>query len=201
MKELIEIQTSLKAPKNREVKGRDGNVIYTYRSCEDILEAVKEQLKKAKCTITITDEVMMVGNRIYIKATATITNESGESVSASAFAREPETLGSMTQPQVTGSASSYARKYALNGLLAIDDTNDVDEQREQESAQENTQENMPLDSDAIAEIEQIVKPMVVQANSITELTNIYNSYPQYKGKPKYVEIFSAKKKELLAKNK
>lgn len=127
MKELNIIQTQLKAPKGNEAKGQSGRTLYRYRSCEDILEAVKDLLKEQKCILTITDEVILVANRIYIKATATITNEKGDSVSTSAFAREPETLSSMNPSQVTGAASSYARKYALNGLLAIDDNREADD--------------------------------------------------------------------------
>ena len=194
MKELNIIQTTLKATKNREVKNAQNKVIYTYRNCEDILEALKEPLKETKCTITITDEVVMVGNRIYIKATATITNEAGDSVSASAFAREPESLGNMTQPQVTGSASSYARKYALNGLLAIDDNDDADAVAAQPQP---TEKQTQQDLDAKMEIEQVVKPMLVQANSIEDLKMIYESFPQYHGKPEFVNIFTARKKQLI----
>ena len=126
MKELGTIQVELKAPKNNEAKGQYGKVLYRYRSCEDILEAVKPLLKKTGCTITVDDDIVVIGNRFYVKATATIENADGETVSTTAFAREPESLATMNQSQVTGAASSYARKYALNGLLAIDDTKDVD---------------------------------------------------------------------------
>ncbi len=126
MKELNIIQVKLHSPKANEAKN-NGRTMYKYRSCSDILEAVKKYLDEQKCTLTLTDEMVLIGNRIYVKATATITNEAGESVSASAFAREPEQLAAMNAAQVTGASSSYARKYALNGLLAIDDTDDADD--------------------------------------------------------------------------
>lgn len=117
------IQSDLKVPKNQYNKFGD----YSYRNCEDILEALKPILKETGTVITLSDEIELLGNRYYIKATATLTDvESKESVLNSAFAREDETRKKMDGSQLTGSASSYARKYALNGLLAIDDTRDSD---------------------------------------------------------------------------
>ena len=124
MKELITIQKELKAPK--EQRNNFGN--YNYRSCEDILEAVKPILYKNNCTLVMSDNVVSCGDRIYIKATAILTNSEGVKVENSGLAREPLTQKGMSDPQVTGSASSYARKYALNGLFAIDDTTDTDSQ-------------------------------------------------------------------------
>lgn len=121
MKELIEIQSQLKAPKSQENKFGG----YKYRSCEDILEAVKPLLKEQGCTLTISDEMVEVGGRIYVKATAVLSNGT-EQASTTAFAREAETRKGMDDSQITGSASSYARKYALNGLFCIDDTKDAD---------------------------------------------------------------------------
>jgi hypothetical protein len=119
MEILNKIQRELKAPKGQ--KNTFGN--YNYRSCEDILEAVKPLLGTA--ILTINDEVVLIGDRYYIKATATI-KQGEESFSISAFAREPEGRKGMDEAQVTGATSSYARKYALNGLFAIDDTKDSD---------------------------------------------------------------------------
>ena len=100
---------------------------YSYRSCEDILEAVKPLLDKYKVAIVIKDDIVLVGDRFYVKATATlIDSETGESVEASAFARESADKKGMDASQVTGATSSYARKYALNGLFAIDDNKDAD---------------------------------------------------------------------------
>ncbi len=121
MEELINLQSELKAAKNQyNTFGK-----YKYRSAEDILEAVKPLLKKYKCHLTISDEMVVLGDRYYVKATATLTKE-GESISTTAYAREEESKKGMDASQITGSTSSYARKYALNGLFCIDDTKDPD---------------------------------------------------------------------------
>lgn len=119
---LSAIQTELSAPKGQFNKFGG----YAYRSCEDILEALKPLLKKYKACVTISDDIVMVGDRVYVKATATLTAEE-ESITATAFAREAEDKKGMDSAQVTGSTSSYARKYALNGLFAIDDNKDPDD--------------------------------------------------------------------------
>ena len=118
---LSEIQSQLKVPKSN--LNKFGN--YNYRSAEDIIEAVKKIINPAGLSLIITDEVVEVGGRIYVKATAGIYGE-GSSFVATGFAREEETKKGMDASQITGSASSYARKIALNGLLAIDDTKDAD---------------------------------------------------------------------------
>ena len=122
-KKLSRIQCELVA-----TKGQYNNFgKYSYRSCEDILEAVKPLLDKYKVAIVIKDDIVLVGDRFYVKATATlIDSETGESVEASAFARESADKKGMDSSQVTGATSSYARKYALNGLFAIDDNKDAD---------------------------------------------------------------------------
>ena len=122
MKELVKIQSELKAPKGQfNSFGK-----YKYRSCEDILEAVKPLLAKQNVTLTIADDIVLVGDRIYVKATATLTNSAGEKEVTTAYAREEEAKKGMDGSQVTGAASSYARKYALNGLFCIDDNKDAD---------------------------------------------------------------------------
>lgn len=139
MKELIAIQSELKAPKSQfnEFGG------YKYRKAEDILEAVKPLLAKQKCTLIITDDVVLIGNRIYVKATATIKNEKGECETTNGWAREEESKKGMDGSQITGASSSYARKYALNGLFAIDDNADSDttnDGQHQEAQQTQTQQ-------------------------------------------------------------
>lgn len=121
MNSLIEVQAALKAPKGQFNKFGG----YKYRSCEDILEAVKPLLKENGLQLTLTDEPVEVGGRVYIKATAQVTDGQA-TASATGYAREPETKKGMDESQVTGTASSYARKYALNGLFLIDDTKDAD---------------------------------------------------------------------------
>ena len=122
MKELITIQSELKAPKSQY--NRFGG--YKYRKAEDILEAVKPLLAKEKCTLVLTDDIVSVGNRIYVKSLATLKNNSGETEISVGYAREEETKKGMDGSQITGASSSYARKYALNGLFAIDDNADSD---------------------------------------------------------------------------
>ena len=123
---MHEIQKQLKAP-----KGQNNNFgKYKYRSCEDIVEAVKPLLHARGFHLNITDEMVMLGDRFYVKATATVmgANELGHIVAytATAYAREALVKKGMDESQITGAASSYARKYALNGLFAIDDTKDAD---------------------------------------------------------------------------
>jgi len=116
---LVRIQRDLKAPKGQYNKFSN----FSYRSCEDILEAVKPILNGF--SLTIRDEVVMIGDRFYIKATARISNGT-EYIENTAFAREALDKKGMDEAQITGAASSYARKYALNGLFAIDDNKDAD---------------------------------------------------------------------------
>ena len=122
-KKLSGIQCELVA-----TKGQYNNFgKYSYRSCEDILEAVKPLLDKYDVAIVIKDDIVLVGDRFYVKATATlIDSDTGETVEVSAFARESADKKGMDSSQVTGATSSYARKYALNGLFAIDDNKDAD---------------------------------------------------------------------------
>ena len=115
------IQSELKAPKSQY----NSFAKYNYRSCEDILEAVKPILAKYKVSLTISDEVVLVGDRFYIKATASLSN-GNQAITSYGFAREPEQKKGLDESQITGMASSYARKYALNGLFCIDDTKDAD---------------------------------------------------------------------------
>lgn len=126
VEKLANIQQELKAPKG-QYNSYGG---YNYRSCEDILEAVKPLLKANKCILTISDELVNVGDRYYIKAVAKLTDTEATKepyyIINEAYAREEETKKGMDGAQITGTASSYARKYALNGLFLIDDTKDAD---------------------------------------------------------------------------
>lgn len=134
IKKVANIQQKLKAPKNQYNKfGK-----YNYRSCEDILEGVKPLL--GDLVLTVNDDIQIIGDRIYVKATATITD--GEnSIGNQAFARESLIKKGMDDSQITGTASSYARKYALNGLLLIDDTRDAD------SMDNSSNSNQPTETD------------------------------------------------------
>lgn len=143
---LVNIQQNLKAPKNQfNSFGK-----YHYRSCEDILEAVKPLLNGA--ILTITDDIVLIGDRYYVKAHVALIDSDGESiVSATAFAREEQDKKGMDGSQITGAASSYARKYALNGLFLIDDTKDADTQNntkkgDQEPPKDAEKKSTPLPS-------------------------------------------------------
>lgn len=127
MEKLIQIQNQLNAPKNQ----RNNFGGYNYRSAEDILEALKPLLKEEKCAVILKDDIVLVGtgetSRFYVKATATLFDETGKEIANSvAFARESLNKKGQDDSQVTGTASSYARKYALNGLFCIDDNKDAD---------------------------------------------------------------------------
>lgn len=120
---LFNIQQKLNAPKNQ--RNNFGN--YNYRSCEDILEAVKPLLSENKCVLKLSDEIIYTGERYHVKAIATLTDiETGEKEFADGWAREEESKKGMDGSQITGASSSYARKYALNGLFCIDDNKDSD---------------------------------------------------------------------------
>ena len=137
-KKLWTIQQTLNAPKNQ----RNNFGGYNYRSAEDILEAVKPLLQNI--TLTVSDEIVLIGNRYYVKATATLSD--GEDVIAvTAYAREEESKKGMDASQLTGATSSYARKYALNGLFCIDDAKDpdTDAYAKQTNQQPRQQKNPP----------------------------------------------------------
>lgn len=132
-----DIQHKLKAPKGQYNSfGK-----YNYRSCEDILEGVKPLLKEHNLALLIDDEIVQIGERYYVKATAKIT-DGREIVSATAYAREPDTKKGMDESQITGATSSYARKYALNALLCIDDTKDADTMDNNKKPVQQTQETV-----------------------------------------------------------
>lgn len=164
LEKLMQVQSELKAPKGQY--NSFGN--YKYRSCEDILEALKPILVAHKCTVTLTDTVEQIGDRYYIKATARITDtEGGDSEQNTAFAREDADKKGMDGSQITGTASSYARKYALNGLFLIDDTKDADTDAYHEQThpqRENPQQKKPQDAklDAAKAKANEVKKLLVQ---------------------------------------
>lgn len=140
---LIKVQKELKAPKNQ--RNSFGN--YNYRSCEDILEALKPVLAENGATVFISDKPIVKENLwSYIESTVTFVDiESGESVTVTAFARESESKKGMDVSQITGSASSYARKYALNGLFLIDDTKDADTDEQHNQTAESKQKAFSKD--------------------------------------------------------
>ena len=196
MKELISIQSELKAPKS-QYNNFGG---YKYRKAEDILEAVKPLLAKQKCTLIITDDVVLIGNRIYVKATATIKNEKGECETTTGWAREEETKKGMDGSQITGASSSYARKYALNGLFAIDDnadsdtTNDGQHQASQQQAQTQAQQQATpqYHTNDLNEGLAFLSRCVNKDN----LVWVVQTYKPLTASPQFMQAVSAKKKEL-----
>ena len=168
---LAAIQAALKAPKSQYNEfGR-----YKYRKAEDILESVKPLLAANGCTLTCTDELILIGTRYYIKATATVTSiEDGSSVSTTAFAREEEEKKGMDGSQVTGASSSYARKYALNGLLCIDDTADSDTTNVGDSKPEKTSARKPGPKKVQA------APAPEKNSAAPDMSNLMPGGPDYK---------------------
>lgn len=163
------IQTELKAPKNQYNSfGK-----YKYRSCEDVQEGVKPLLAKTKTALTLSDEIIVIGERYYIKATATLFDcESEERIINIAYAREEESKKGMDGSQVTGASSSYARKYALNGLFCIDDTKDSDSTNTGENGNKKTnskpdnkpsQTKEPTDAEIAAGQQKIASQKIGQA--------------------------------------
>lgn len=171
-KKLMNIQLELKAPKGQyNCFGK-----YKYRSCEDILEAVKPVLAKHGCTLTISDGIELIGDRFYVKATATLSDtDSDKSISVSAYARESQDKKGMDSSQVTGATSSYARKYALNGLFCIDDTKDADieEHRQQQEPAALTKDELMDKVVALCDAKRIKVSdicMMSKVNSLEDLT-------------------------------
>lgn len=198
MKELIAIQSELKAPKSQFNKFGG----YKYRKAEDILEAVKPLLNKQKCTLTITDDIVMVGNRIYVKANATIKNEKGECETTTGWAREEETKKGMDGSQITGASSSYARKYALNGLFAIDDNADSDTTDDgQHQAAQQTQTKQPAAQQPATSPfhpNDLNEGLVYLSRCVTKdnLIWVVQTYKPLTVNPQFMQAVSAKKKEL-----
>jgi G3E family GTPase len=191
IKELIKIQRSLKAPKGQwNSFGK-----YKYRSAEDILEAVKPLLHEYGCTLIMSDEVIAIGTRYYVKAIATLYNSSGESISNTGWAREEEDKKGMDGSQITGTASSYARKYALNGLFLIDDTKDADTNEYHNQTQVSQQKEkkvqkvqQPFTPQNIAEL---IKTL--DANTNAELIKVLKALDEAKTKEEVNAIWQANK--------
>lgn len=185
---LQAIQSELKAPKG-QFNSFGG---YKYRSCEDILEALKPVLAKYHAAILLSDEIIQLGERWYVKATATLKTQDGE-ISVCAFAREPLAKKGMDESQITGAASSYARKYALNGLFGIDDTKDADTMDNREIAK-TTKKATFIDAKHLA--------LLNSAKSIDELNASMDKIKAEMGdafsefRSLYVPVYKKREKEL-----
>ena len=196
MKELISIQSELKAPKSQYNKFGG----YKYRKAEDILEAVKPLLAKQKCTLIITDDVVLIGNRIYVKATATIKNEKGECETTTGWAREEETKKGMDGSQITGASSSYARKYALNGLFAIDDNADSDTTNDgqHQAAQQQAQTQARQQATPQYHTNDLNEGLAYLSRCVNKdnLVWVVQTYKPLTASPQFMQAVSAEKKEL-----
>lgn len=196
MKELISIQSELKAPKTQV--NRFGG--YKYRKAEDILEAVKPLLAKQKCTLIITDDVVLIGNRIYVKATATIKNEKGECETTTGWAREEKTKKGMDGSQITGASSSYARKYALNGLFAIDDNADSDTTNDglHQALQQQSQTQVQQPATPKYHTNDLNEGLAYLSRCVNKdnLVWVVQTYKPLTASPQFMQAVSAKKKEL-----
>lgn len=194
---LMTIQGALKAPKGQYNSfGK-----YKYRSCEDILESVKPLLSAHDCALVITDDIMMIGDRIYVKATAKLISGS-EQVESSAFAREESEKKGMDSSQVTGAASSYARKYALNGLFCIDDTKDSDatnthgQQPKEEPKTQPKEEPKKEEPKNTQPKMQPVYDEISNAQTIDQLKAIHKKYPHLKDNKDFVAALTNKKSAI-----
>lgn len=182
---LIAIQRDLKAPKSQfNAFGK-----YRYRSCEDILEAVKPLLFREGVVLTIADDLLAENGRFYVKASATLAYQD-ERICSSAFAREDETKKGMDGSQITGAASSYARKYALNGLFCIDDTKDADAT--------NTGEQQPVQEQQPAQDKFYIQAMneLSLATTVDELKNVWSKYKSLQNNETFKKAKDIKKKAI-----
>lgn len=185
MEELIKIQGGLKAPKSQFNKF--GN--YNYRNAEDILEALKPLLTENNCVLTLSDTIEMIGTRYYVRATAALSNSKGEIASVNAYAREEEIKKGMDGAQITGSASSYARKYALNGLFCIDDTKDPDSTNKH--GKEDKEEPKQEDPDLIIAVDEAKR-----AKTVEELQAVWNNWKGYQSDMMFKNTVLTLKKTL-----
>lgn len=169
---LMRIQTQIKAPKN--LYNSFGK--YKYRNAEGICEAVKPYLEKEKCSLILADEIIEVGGRVYVKAEAVLTDiETGECSVVTAYAREASEKKGMDESQITGTASSYARKYALNGLFLLDDTKDADSEElkvEQDARFENQMQNKVDNLKDLNKVAEAIKNAGIKTETILSLYNV-----------------------------
>lgn len=192
-KALIAIQSELKAPKNQYNSfGK-----YKYRSAEDILEAVKPLLKTHNANLYMSDEIIAVADRIYLKTTATFTDNDGNTIQTSACARESLDKKGMDDSQITGTASSYARKYCLNGLFLIDDTKDADtdEYKQQTTAKKEEQDGRPTFDEIRAKLKTLDNSFKIN-NYAKEIAPYFTTEKQ---KAIIAQMFTERRAEVIGK--
>ena len=193
------IQSKIHAPKD-EVN-QYGK--YKYRKAEQILEAAKPYLAEMQCTLVVSDEIVLVGNSIYVKATSTITNKKGDKESAIGWAREADQLAGMSPGQVTGATSSYARKYSLCGLFAIDDTKDLDDESltnpqtpKPVAAKAAPKQQRPAVPQQQKGLEEVLKD-ISEANTKEALANIFNVNAALQSNKDFINALKVRKDQIL----
>lgn len=179
---MDKIQADLKAPKGQF----NGFGKYKYRSCEDIVEAVKPVLAGYKYWLNMSDEVVLIGERVYVKATCSVMSGKDVIAWSTGLAREALSKKGMDESQITGAASSYARKYALNGLFAIDDTKDADSSEQHEQVK-----NAPIEKPVA---NKLVIAQIQEAQTLEELQSIWKSTPN---QPLYESVKNEVKTRLM----
>ena len=229
LKKLFDIQQELKVPKSQ--RNNFGN--YNFRNCEDIMEASKPICKKYNCLLTCSDEIIVIGEhnpylyeekyydkelkkeniktscvgqqRFYVQATATLYDlDSGESISVTAEAREEETKKGMDASQITGASSSYARKYALNGLLQLDDNKDADtnefaRQQKNQSSVKKSNDKQDFQNEKISDEQ--VKKIHILFSKIEKMENqAFKNFTNMEAKQKVYETYKVKSSKELTKN-
>ena len=204
---LTALQTTLKAPKTKY--NSFGN--YKYRSLEDILEAVKPHLADLKLTLILSDDMVIVSDRIYVKGVAHLIDyESQEELTVSAFAREADIKKGMDSAQITGAASSYARKYALSGLLLLDDNQDADTQSDTQKSQEeptkpqNTAQPKPFNKTKfVKSIEAVIKQRKMPQELVDTVLGLHGlkSFEDVQTKEEGVALYKAFKEAKIEPNK
>ena len=194
MKALVTIQNELKAPKAQyNAFGK-----YNYRNAEDILEALKPLLLKHNCILFLSDEITHIEGRHYVKTTATFIDSDGSTISVSAYAREEQDKKGMDGSQITGASSSYARKYALNGLFLIDDTKDSDTTNQTEKEpkrKEIGQETRKVEQPVVFDVEG-VREFIKTLKTREELNANWKQNKELQSNPDYVEIIQTRIKEI-----
>lgn len=196
MKELFEIQSKIKVAK--DLRNDFGK--FNYRSTETILAVLKPILAEVNCTLNMSEDIVLIGDRYYIKSTVTLINEAGEAATSISFAREEENKKGMDASQVTGAATSYARKYALGGLLAIDDGKDADSLNTSAAYTERPKKKAVVDDSDRDILQFYASPAIEQAETINELMRVYNDYKTLQSNSDFLNALGKRRQEIEQKN-
>lgn len=194
LQSLVKVQQEIKVPKNKTNKFGG----YNYRNAEDILDAAKKLAAPLGCAVTLNDEIELIGQRFYVKAAATFTSSDGGSVTTTAYAREEDAKKGMDGSQITGAASSYARKYALNGLFAIDDGIDSDSTNDGSDAPKTNSKPPASKPKSEQPKVQQSEEIVTAGKRLKELCEAYGKTDAAKSAPAKALLFDTLKKNGMA---